>query len=115
GVHVGGGLVVGQVLIVGIAAVVSVVVELVRRLAELLLILGHEGLGLLVLGVGVEGGQQHDALGQGGIKAFHGEDAVHAVHAEPLGGVAHAVGLGQDQGSGLIVHGQEDQVSAVVL
>src|SRR5699024_1921932 len=55
------------------------------------------------------------ALGQGGIKAFHGEDAVHAVHAEPLGGVAHAVGLGQDQGSGLIVHGQEDQVSAVVL
>ena len=40
---------VGQGLIVGIDAVVSVGGELVGGLAELLLVLGHEGLGLLVL------------------------------------------------------------------
>ena len=34
---------------------------------------------------------------------------------EVLGRIIHGVGLSQDQGSGLIVHGQEDQISAVVL
>ena len=48
--------------------------------AVLLLVLADKGLGALVLRVGVEGGQQHHALGQGRVKALHGEDAVHAVH-----------------------------------
>ena len=76
------------------------------------LVLGYEALGLFILGIGGEGGQNHDALGQGGVKAFHGQDAVHAVHTEEGGGVTHGLGLGQDNGSGLVVDGQEHGVSA---
>ena len=78
-------------------------------------VLGYEALGALVVGVGGEGGQQHDALGQGGVKAGHCQDAVHAVHAEEGGGVAHALGLVQDDGVGLVVGGQEDQIRALAL
>ena len=68
--------------------------------------------GALVGGVGVERGQEHDALGERGIKALHGEDAVHAVHAEPLGFITGGCGLREDEGSGLVVHGQEHELRA---
>ena len=89
--------------------------KLVGGLAVEALILSDEGHGGVVGGVGVEGSQQHNALGQGGVEALHGQDAVHAVHAEELGLIAHGVGLGEDQRGGLIVHGQEDQVGALLL
>ena len=40
------------------------------------------------------------------------EDAIHAVHTEEGGGIAHGLGLREDDGSGLIVDGEEDEVSA---
>ena len=104
-----------ECLLVSVNTVVSVGCELVRGLAELLLVLLNEGSGLFVGCVCVERGQEHNALGQLGIKAFHGQDAVHAVYAEELRCVAHCVCLGQDQGCRLIVHRQEYQVSALAL
>ena len=72
-------------------------------------------MGLFILCVGVEGGQQHDTLCQACIKALHRQDAVHAVHAKPGRSIVHILGLGQDQGCRLIVHRQEHQVRAFVL
>ncbi len=73
--------------------VIGVRGELIGGVAVTGLILGDEALGQLVRRVRGEGGQQHDALRQGGVKAGHGEDAVHAVNTEELGGVAHGLGL----------------------
>ena len=61
---------------------------------------------------GAERGHQHEALGESGVKAGHIEDAVHAVHTEEGGGIAHGLGLREDHGSGLIVDGKEDEVGA---
>ncbi len=75
-------------------------------------VLGHERLGLFVLGIGGERGEEHQALSQRGIEAFEGEDAIHAVHAEEGGRIAHVIGLGKDGGSGGVVDGQEHEIGA---
>ena len=102
----------GSGLIQCIDAVIAVCCELVGDLTELFLILRYEvlvELGIVVCGVRSE----YDyALGQGGVEAFHGEDAVHAVNAEPGGSIACCVGLVEDEGSGFVVHGQEYEVCA---
>ena len=100
---------------VGINAVIGVRGELVGNFAVHFLVLLDEGGGALVGGVGVERGQEHNALGQGSVKALHGEDAVHAVHAEEGGLIAHGLGLAEDDGGGLIVDGEEHEVGAGVL
>ena len=115
GAHVGGdtGLLAG--LIDGIDAVVAVSGELVGDAAGQRLILVDELHGALVLAPGIEGGHQHQALGQAGVKALQVQDAVHAVAAEEGGLIAHGLGLVQDQGGGGVVDGHEHQVGAGLL
>ena len=96
GAHVGGAPGGLEGLLEGIDAVVAVGGELVRGLAEALVVLGDEADGLLIGGVGGEGGQDHDALGEAEVEVGHGQDAVHAVHAEEGRLIAHGVGLGED-------------------
>ena len=115
GAHVGGAAGGLQGLVNDVDTVIRVCGELVGGLAVLGLIRGNEGLGALVLGVRGEGGQEHDALGQGGVEALHGEDAVHAVHAEEGGLITGGLGLGEDDGSLLIVDGQEHDGGAGAL
>ena len=52
------------------------------------------------------------AFGQGGVEAFHVQDAVHAVHAKEQRSVPNLAGGGQNLGSLGVVDGQEDQISA---
>ena len=59
-----------------------------------------------------ERGHEHEALGKCSIEAGHGEDAVHTVHTEEGGSIAHGVGLTEDHGGGLIVDGKEHDVGA---
>ncbi|CAN4035735.1 Multidrug export protein mepA, partial [Dysosmobacter welbionis] len=110
--HVGGGAGGLDGLIQGVDGVIRIGTELIGDLAEPVLILRHEVLGHLVLRVGGEGSQQVDAFSQRGIEVLGGQDAVHAVHAEEGGGVAHGVGLGQNDRGGGIVDGQEQQIGA---
>ena len=111
-----GGTGVGQAVVDGVDDIVAVSGELVGHQAvHLLLELGDEGLGCLIGSVGIEGGHQNQALGQSGVEAFHGQDAVHAVTAEELGSVADLVGVGQNLRSLGVVDRQEHQISTGVL
>ena len=102
-------------LVDGVNNVISVSRELVRGVAVGFLISRDECLGLFILGVRSERSQQHQALGQRGVEAINGEDAVHAVAAEEDRLIAALVGSDQDLGSLLIVDGQENQISTGLL
>ncbi len=115
GAHVGGAAGLLKSSLDDVHAVIGVGSELVGLHAVLLGVGLDEALGRSVLGVDGERSQEHDALGERGIEAGHGEDAVHAVHAEEGGLIAHGLGLAEDDGGGLIVDGEEHEVSASVL
>ena len=102
-------------LIDGVNNVISVSRELVRGVAVGFLISRDECLGLFILCVSSERGQQHQALGQRGVEAINGEDAVHAVAAEEYRLIAALVGSDQDLGGLLIVDRQENQISTGLL
>ena len=115
GAHVGGAAGLLKSGLDDVHAVIGVGSELVGLHAVLLGVGLDEALGRSVLGVDGERSQEHDALGERGIEAGHGEDAVHAVHAEEGGLIAHGLGLAEDDGGGLIVDGEEHEVGAGVL
>ena len=111
--HVGGdaGLLAG--LVDGVDAVIAVSGELVGLGA----ISGSVSVNERLVGFigGGERGHEHQTLSKGSVEAGHGQDAIHAVHAEESGSIAHGLSLGEDDGSGLIVDGEEDEVSTGIL
>ena len=115
GAHVGGNTGGLAGLIDGVHAVIAVSGELVGDAAVGFLVLGNEGDGALILAPGVEGGHEHQALGQSGIEALQIQDAVHAVTAEEGGLEAQGLGLVQNQRGGGVVNGQEHQIGFGIL
>ena len=114
--HVRGDGAVLHALVDRVHAVIGVGSELVRGLVvERGLVVGHKGDGGLVFAVGGERAQHHQAVGHGGVKAVHAQDAVHAVAAEEGGLIADAVGGDQHLAGLLVVDGQEHQVGPGLL
>ena len=108
GAHVGGAAGVLEGLLEGVDAVVGVGGELVGGLAEAVLVLGDEGLRCASSVASAEKGvRSMTPSARLSVEALDGQDAVHAVHAEEGGLIAHGVGLGEDDGGGLVVDGQE--------
>ena len=70
-------------------AVVSICRKLVGNLADTRFVVLDKGLCEFILGVRVERSQQIDALSERFIKAFQGQDSIHAVHTKESGGIAH--------------------------
>ena len=105
-VHAGQALDLQAGLVDGVHTVVAVGGELVGEDVVSLLELLHEGLGAIVLRTRAERGHEQQALRQGLVEAVHVQHTVHAVAADEQGGVAHLLGLGQDEGGGGVVDGQ---------
>ena len=100
-------------LVQGVHTVIAVGGELVGLGAGGGLVLLNEALGRVA--GGVKRGEDVHALGQAGVKALQGEDAVQAVAAEVGELIALLAGLNQDVGGGGVVDGQEDHLRAVVV
>ena len=115
GIHVAVDAAGNRSLIDGVDDIVSIGSELVRGVTVGLLVSGDKGLRLFILCVCSERGQEHQTLGQRGVKALNGQDAVHAVAAEEDRRIAALVGGNQDLRSLLIVDGQEYEISTGLL